>query len=186
MPMERFLLILGLIFVTAALVAGTPAVVMRRRDKVLRRQCTAVAKGRVTGYSSRRQVTGSTFLPVVVYRVSGNEYRVEGPRFASCRVVDVRDEKTVGRTTNIDDPADPPQALTVYEYPDASGGRSVNALERVYPTGTRVEVHYDPDRPSRAYAVRMPDTSSLARTCGFLALVELVAAAVFLAVAWLW
>lgn len=181
-----FLLSLAGILLAASVISFVPAIHMRRRDSLLRSRCTRQAKGRVSGYSTSKQVTGSTFLPVVTYRVGGSEYTVTGPTFASYRARTVSGDGVQGHPlTNIADIHDLPEDLCVYEIaddPHAAG----NAMREPFPVGTAVDVHYDPARPSRAYVIRVPATSSFVKVFFFLGVLELAAAAIFAFVSLLW
>ena len=181
-----FLLSLAGILLAASIISFIPAVHMRRRDSQLRTRCTSQAKGRVSGYSTSKQVTGSTFLPVVTYRVDGVEYTVTGPTFASYRARTLSGDGAHGHPlTNITYIHDLPEDLCVYEIaddPHAAG----NAMREPFPVGTGVDVHYDPAKPSRSYVIRVPATSSFAKVFLFLGAIELVASAIFAFISLLW
>lgn len=161
-----------------------------RRDSMLRSHCTERTEGKVTGYSTSQQITGSTFLPVVAYHVAGESHTVTGPTFASYTASTVKGDGTRDghrlQRTNITDIDDLPDGLKVYDFSDAPRERMGNALTEPFPEGRRVPVFYDPDKPSRAYVIRMCPSSSMTKTFLLLGGIELVAAIVFLVIGLLW
>lgn len=186
MTPSAFLMSLAGILLAASIISFIPAIHMRRRDAALRSRCTSRTTGWVSGYSTSKQVTGSTFLPEATYRVNGTAYTVTGPTFASYQARTVSGPGAVGHpATNIADIHDLPEELCVYDNaddPKATG----NAMREPFPEGTQVDVHYDPERPSRAYVIRVPGTSSFAKVFTLLGVVELVAAVIFAFISLLW
>lgn len=185
MALSHFLALLALILAVGGIACLVPAIVMRRRDSQLRVRCTQKAQGRVSGYSTSKQVTGSTFLPTVEYTVNGTKHTVTGPTFAAYTARGVRGD-VAGPHTNIRDIADLPEELRVYSYDDAPLERNGNALAEPFPVGRHVTVWYDPDDPGRAYVIRVPATSSMAKTFTLLGVMEIVSAVAFAFFAYLW
>ncbi|MBT1181916.1 hypothetical protein JS531_08120 [Bifidobacterium sp. CP2] len=128
------------------LVVGIALAVYAKRTAA---RCTAVTTGVVTDYRFFGNGDNNDGIaPLVSYQVDGRTYTVMR-RFRGVSSLSIRA------------PWLPDGEAQLWVTPDdtlhvrAKGGRSINygrAASRLWPLGSPMQVHYDPDKPWRAYA----------------------------------
>jgi hypothetical protein len=127
----------------------------------LKKQCTQVTEGTIIGYNSKD--TGGADIvhdsdsnlddvdlgirrPVTQYSVNGETFTAIGPEYMCYSDIHLQEYPDEQGTVEFRD-----GAIYAHLVRDKWMVHKLNPYEKLFPTGTMVTVHYDPENPSVSY-----------------------------------
>jgi len=141
-----------------------------------KQRCSKVVKGKVVSYSAVSKSSAYVRLPIVEYEVDGEKYRITGPQYNYTTVTvssPFIKETTQEYTTDLYS-----QVFRVKIKRNAFFSSLKNPMATLFPLGSEIDVFYDPDKPRRAYVLRLLDNKGIVTIFSLLGVLMLAVAIV--------